>query len=64
LLDDLMAAIEAHKLEDWEDKQMIAGVLATVMTASKKIQASPAEKQKLFDRICRLDPVCALGASG
>jgi type VI secretion system protein ImpA len=64
LLDDLMASIEAHKLEDWEDKQMIAGVLATVMTASKKIQASAAEKQKLFDRICRLDPVRALGASG
>ena len=64
LLDDLMAAIESHKLDDWEDKQMVASVLAIVMTSSKKIQGNAGERQKLFDRICRLDPVRALGTSG
>lgn len=62
LLEDIASAIEVHKLDDWEDKKMVAGVLMTLMTTSKKIQGSAAEKQKLFDRICRLDPVRALTA--
>lgn len=62
LLDDIASAIEVHKLDDWEDKKMVAGVLLTLMTTSKKIQGSNSEKQKLFERICRLDPVRALTA--
>lgn len=62
LLDDIAAAIEVHKLDDWEDKEMVATALATVMTMSKKVQGSASEKQKLFERICRLDPVRALNA--
>jgi type VI secretion system protein ImpA len=60
LLDDLAAAIEAHKLEDWEDREMVAAALATLLKASKRIQADAKEKQKIFERICRLDPVQAL----
>jgi type VI secretion system protein ImpA len=60
LLDDLMEAIEAHKLDDWEDKEMVAAALATVMKISKKVQDDEGEKKKLFERICRLDPVRAL----
>jgi type VI secretion system protein ImpA len=62
LLDDLAVAIDNHKLEDWEDKEMVAAALATVMALSKKIQGNAVEKQKLFERICRLDPVRALSA--
>jgi hypothetical protein len=32
------------------------------MRYSKKIQGSAGDKQKLFERICRLDPVQALNA--
>ncbi len=64
LLDDLMSAIESHKLDDWEEKELVAAALATVMTVSKKVQANAGDKQKLFERICRLDPVRALGSSG
>jgi len=60
LLDDLMEAIEAHKLDDWEDKEMVAAALATVMKISRKVQGDESEKKKLFERICRLDPVRAL----
>jgi type VI secretion system protein ImpA len=60
LLDDLMEAIETHKLDDWEDKEMVAAALATVMKISRKVQNDEAEKLKLFERICRLDPVRAL----
>jgi type VI secretion system protein ImpA len=62
LLDDLAEAIETHKLDDWEDKKMVAAALATVMRVSKRVQADDSEKRKLFERICRLDPVRALSA--
>jgi type VI secretion system protein ImpA len=64
LLEDLMSSIEAHKLDDWEEKELVAAALATVMTVSKKVQSNANERQKLFERICRLDPVRALGSSG
>jgi hypothetical protein len=43
-----------------EEPEQIASDLIKLMRYSKKIQASAADKQKLFDRICRLDPVQAL----
>jgi type VI secretion system protein ImpA len=61
ILDDLAAAIEAHKLDDWEDPGLVASALATIMKMSTKIQADKAQQQKLFERICRLDPAQALG---
>ena len=62
LLDDLVVAIETHKLDDWENREMVAAALATVLSLSKKVQGNAAEKQKMFERICRLDPVRALNA--
>ena len=61
ILDDLAAAIENHKLDDWEDPGLVASALATLMKMSIKIQADKAAQQKLFERICRLDPAQALG---
>ncbi|MBC7924296.1 MAG: type VI secretion system protein TssA [Bryobacteraceae bacterium] len=60
LLDDLAAAVDTHKLEDWEDRELIAGALAFLLQSSKKIQADAKIKQTMFERICRLDPVQAL----
>ena len=60
ILDDLLASIDNHKLEDWEDRSGMAGALVTIMKASKKIQADAKEKQKYFERVCRLDPAQAL----
>lgn len=62
LLEDLAAAIENHKLDDWEDKEMVAAALATIMRISSRVQQDSSEKQRLFERICRLDPVRALSA--
>ena len=62
LLDDIATAIENHKLDAWEEPESVAGYLVQLMRHSKKIQANAGEKQKLFERICRLDPVLALGA--
>jgi len=62
LLEDLAAAIENHKLDEWEDKEMVAAALATIMRTSSRVQQDESEKQRLFERICRLDPVRALSA--
>jgi type VI secretion system protein ImpA len=61
ILDDLAAAIENHKLDEWEDPGVVAGALATIMKMSVRIQADKAQQQKLFERICRLDPAQAFG---
>jgi len=61
ILDDLAAAIENHKLDEWEDPEMVASALATIMKMSMRIQADKAQQQKMFERICRLDPAQALG---
>ena len=60
LCDDLAAAIDAHKLEEWEDRGMIASVMVFLLQTSKKIQGDAKVKQAMFERLCRLDPVQAL----
>jgi type VI secretion system protein ImpA len=61
LLDDVTATIENHKLDSWEDPEQVAGDLLKLMRNSRKIQDSVDDKQAIFERICRLDPVQALG---
>jgi type VI secretion system protein ImpA len=61
LLDDLAAAIDNHKLDEWEEHETVAAALVTILLSSKRIQADAKEKQKFFDRICRLDASQALG---
>jgi type VI secretion system protein ImpA len=63
MLDDMIAIIDTHKLEEWEDKTYLASALIIMMRASKKIQADAKEKQKYFERVCRLDPAQALNLS-
>jgi type VI secretion system protein ImpA len=61
LLDDVTAMIENHKLDSWEDPEQVASDLLKLMRNSRKIQDSVDDKQAIFERICRLDPVQALG---
>ena len=60
LLDDIAAEIEAHKLDDWEESEVVAGALAFVMQSSKKVQGDAKTRQAIFERICRLNPAQAL----
>ena len=62
LLEDIAATLENHKLDAWEDPEVVAKDLLKLMRFSKKIQGSASDKQKLYERICRLDPVQALSA--
>ena len=60
LCDDIAAAIETHKLDEWEDRALISGAMVFLLQASKKIQGDAKAKQAMFERLCRLDPVQAL----
>ncbi len=62
LLDDVTAMIENHKLDSWEDPEQVASDLLKLMRNSRKLQDSFEDKQAMFERICRLDPVQALSA--
>ena len=60
ILEDMLAAVDAHKLEDWEDRDLVASALVSLVKASKRIQGDAKEKAKMFDRLCRLNPAKAL----
>ncbi len=60
LLDDLAQAIEDHKLDAWEEPEVIAADLGKLMRFSQRIKDDDSEKQRLYGKICRLDPVQAL----
>jgi type VI secretion system protein ImpA len=61
ILEELVALIESHKLEEWEAGDVIAQPLALLYRCLDKIEGDPAVKQGLYLRICRLDPVQAIG---
>jgi type VI secretion system protein ImpA len=61
LLEDLAQAIEDHKLDAWEEPQAIAADLSKLLRFSQRIKDDSSEMQRLYGKICRLDPVRALG---
>jgi type VI secretion system protein ImpA len=56
ILEDLVAEIEARKLEDWENAEVIAYPLFLLMRCSLTDEST---RQSLFLRLCRLDPLRA-----
>lgn len=60
ILEDLLAEIDEHKLEDWESADILASPLIMLLDCLTKLNADEALRQKIYNRICRLDPVQAL----
>jgi type VI secretion system protein ImpA len=60
ILEGLAEEIDARRLEDWEAPDMLAHALALLFRCVTKLKESPELKQKLYARICRLDPGEAL----
>lgn len=60
ILQDLSGEIERRNLEAWEPADMLSHPLALLFRCLAKLDASAEEKQKLYARICRLDPLQAL----
>ena len=60
VLEQLIADIEAHKLEEWEAGEMVAVPMSLMYRVLEKSQDDPSTLQSLYLRICRLDPIQAI----
>jgi type VI secretion system protein ImpA len=60
ILRELVAQVDDHKLEDWEDGQTIAQPMSLLYRCLARVDGSSSDKQDLYVRISRLDPVQAI----
>jgi type VI secretion system protein ImpA len=60
ILEQITAEIDARGLEDWESPAFVAQPFCLLYQCLTKTDADPGLKQKIYDRICRLDPLQAL----
>jgi type VI secretion system protein ImpA len=60
ILKELAQEIERRKLEEWESPTKLATSLTLFFRCLNKIGGDSVEKEEIYQRICRLDPVQAL----
>ncbi|HEV2447039.1 MAG TPA: type VI secretion system protein TssA, partial [Candidatus Sulfopaludibacter sp.] len=63
ILCDLAQEIEQRKLEEWETAEALAHPLTLLFRCLAKLDTDREERQRLYNRICRLDPVQAMSCS-
>jgi type VI secretion system protein ImpA len=61
ILEELIGSIEGHRLEEWESGDVVARPLALLYRCLEHLDGDPGTRQALYLRICRLDPVQAIG---
>ena len=62
ILAELAEEIERRKLEEWEEPASLANALSLLYRCMEKLGYDEATKQKIYQKICRLDPVQVLAA--
>jgi type VI secretion system protein ImpA len=60
ILEQLASEIDSRGLEGWEAAPAVAQPLALLYHCLEKLDTAPDLKQRVYDRICRLDPLQAL----
>lgn len=60
ILIELSNEVERLKLEEWESPETVAQPLVLLYKCLSKLGRDVDEKQRVYDRICRLDPAQAL----
>jgi type VI secretion system protein ImpA len=60
ILVELSEEIDRRKLEEWEDPSVVAQPLALLYRCAEKLGRDDAEKEKIYQKLCRLDPGQAL----
>jgi len=63
ILEELAQEIEQRKLEEWEAPEVVAHPLVLLFRCLSKLDRDSEEKQRIYARICRLDPMQALACS-
>lgn len=61
ILQEMMTDIENHKLEEWETGDLVARPMALLHQCLEKLDGDSGTRQELYLRICRLDPLQAIG---
>ncbi len=61
ILQELLADIEAHKLDEWEAGDLVARPMALMYRCLEKLDGDSSTRQDLYTRIARLDPLQAIG---
>lgn len=61
ILEELTTQIDVHKLDEWESGDVVAKALALLYRCLERNEGDPSLRQSLYLRICRLDPVQAIG---
>ncbi|HET8654038.1 MAG TPA: type VI secretion system protein TssA [Longimicrobiaceae bacterium] len=64
ILQEMMGLIEAHKLEEWEAGSLVGQPIALLHRVFARLEGDAGEMRKLYLRLCRLDPVQAIGLNG
>jgi type VI secretion system protein ImpA len=60
ILREMVEQVERHSLEDWEEGETVAQPLALLYRCMEKTDGDAGERQQLYLRICRLDPMQAM----
>lgn len=60
ILREMLEEIEEHKLEEWEDGETVALPLGLLYRCVDAVEGDTPQKEELYERVCRLDPVQAL----
>lgn len=61
ILEEMAQLVDTHKLEDWESGALVAQPLSLMYRSKARAGGDSGELQSLYLRICRLDPVQAIG---
>ncbi|MGB2622923.1 MAG: type VI secretion system domain-containing protein, partial [Candidatus Acidiferrum sp.] len=60
ILVELAEEIDRRKLEEWEEPSVVAQPLALLYRCAEKLGRDDAEREKIYQKLCRLDPGQAL----
>jgi type VI secretion system protein ImpA len=63
VLEELVKEIEQRNLEEWEAGEMIAEPLALLLKCLDPSNDTNGQREALFSRLCRIDPIAAMDVS-
>ncbi|HEX5438694.1 MAG TPA: type VI secretion system protein TssA [Gemmatimonadaceae bacterium] len=61
ILEEMMNLVESHRLEEWEPGDLVAEPMVLLYRCIEKAEGDASTMHSLYLRICRLDPVQAIG---
>ena len=61
ILEELIALVEGHRLEEWEAGDVVARPMSLLYRVLGQTGGDEGTRQQLYLRICRLDPLQAIG---